>query len=112
MRIDRWSPRTTFPRSPSTDGFELLTTFGSCARVRALVSDYHAGPASRFDLGNALVVDLLTGTLEIVTDLTLFGAATRSKDLDGAAFDIAMTNHDPGASEAAAREVGFLGVGS
>jgi len=40
-----------------------------------LVSDFYAGPTSRFDLGNALVVDLLTGTLESVTDLTLFGGA-------------------------------------
>ena len=62
-------------RSPSTDGFELLTTFGSRARIGTLVSDFYAGPTSRFDLGNALVVDLLTGTLESVTDLTLFGGA-------------------------------------
>ena len=33
------------------------------------------------------------------------GGATRSKHLDGAAFDIAMANHDPVAFEAAAREV-------
>ncbi len=39
------------------------------------------------------------------------GGATRSKHLDGAAFDIAMTNHDPLAFEAAARAVGFLGFG-
>ncbi|WP_420873151.1 D-Ala-D-Ala carboxypeptidase family metallohydrolase [Paracoccus hibiscisoli] len=39
------------------------------------------------------------------------GGATRSKHLDGAAFDIAMANHDPMAFEAAAREVGFLGFG-
>ncbi len=39
------------------------------------------------------------------------GGATRSKHLDGAAFDIAMTNHDPAAFEAAARAVGFLGFG-
>lgn len=39
------------------------------------------------------------------------GGATRSKHLDGAAFDIAMANHDPLAFEAAAREVGFLGFG-
>ncbi|MCA1776725.1 MAG: DUF882 domain-containing protein [Loktanella sp.] len=39
------------------------------------------------------------------------GGATRSKHLDGAALDIAMTNHDPVAFEAAAREVGFLGFG-
>ena len=39
------------------------------------------------------------------------GGATRSKHLDGAAFDIAMSNHDPIAFEAAARAVGFLGFG-
>ena len=35
----------------------------------------------------------------------------KRQHLDGAAFDIAMANHDPGAFEAAAREVGFLGFG-
>jgi len=39
------------------------------------------------------------------------GGAIRSKHMDGAAFDIAMSNHDPVAFEAAAREVGFLGYG-
>lgn len=39
------------------------------------------------------------------------GGATRSRHLDGAAFDIAMANHDPAAFEAAARAVGFLGFG-
>jgi hypothetical protein len=39
------------------------------------------------------------------------GGALRSKHMDGAAFDIAMVNHDPIASEAAARAVGFLGFG-
>ena len=39
------------------------------------------------------------------------GGATRSKHMDGTAFDIAMSNHDPVAFEAAAREVGFLGFG-
>ena len=39
------------------------------------------------------------------------GGATRSKHMDGAAFDIAMANHDPVAFEVAAREVGFLGFG-
>src|SRR6056297_2229085 len=36
------------------------------------------------------------------------GGATRSKHMDGAAFDIAMANHDPVAFEAAARDVGFF----
>ena len=70
-----WPGEIAVFRSASTDGFALLTTFGSRARIGALVSDLHAGPTSRFDLGNALVVDLLTGTLESVTDLTLFGGA-------------------------------------
>ena len=38
--------------------------------------------------------------------------ARRSKHMDGTAFDIAMSNHDPAAFEAAAREVGFLGFGT
>ena len=39
------------------------------------------------------------------------GGATRSKHMEGAAFDIAMANHDPEVFEAAARAVGFLGFG-
>jgi len=70
-----WPGEMAVFRSPSTEGFELLTTFGSRARIGTLVSDFYAGPTSRFDLGNVLVVDLLTGTLESVTDLTLFGGA-------------------------------------
>ncbi|WP_456064538.1 baseplate multidomain protein megatron [Halovulum marinum] len=70
-----WPGEIAVFRSPSTDGFELLTTFGSRARIGVLVADFYAGPTSRFDLGNALVVDLLTGTLESITDLALFGGA-------------------------------------
>jgi len=70
-----WPGEIAVFRSPSTDGFELLTTFGTRARIGTLVSDLYAGPTSRFDLGNALVVDLLSGTLESVTDLTLFAGA-------------------------------------
>lgn len=70
-----WPGEMAMFRSPSTDGFALLTTFGSRARIGNLVSDFHAGPTSRFDLGNALVVDLASGALESVTDLTLFGGA-------------------------------------
>jgi len=71
-----WPGEMAVFRSPSTDGFELLTTFGGRARIGALVSDFYSGPTSRFDLGNALVVDLLSGTLESITDLSLFGGAT------------------------------------
>ena len=40
---------------------------------------------------------------------SVVGGVTRSKHLDGAAFNIAMANHDPVAFEAEAREVEFLG---
>jgi len=70
-----WPGEMAVFRSPSTDGFELLTTFGGRAQIGMLVSDFYAGPISRFDLGNVLVVDLLSGTLESVTDLMLFGGA-------------------------------------
>ncbi len=70
-----WPGEMAVFRSPSNDGFELLTTFGGRARIGTLVSDFYAGPTSRFDLGNALVIDLLSGTLESVTNLTLFGGA-------------------------------------
>lgn len=70
-----WPGEMAVFRSPSTDGFELLTTFGGRARIGTLVSDFYAGPTSRFDLGNALVIDLLSGTLESITDLTLLGGA-------------------------------------
>jgi hypothetical protein len=69
-----WPGEIAVFRSRSTDGFELLTSFGTRAHIGTLVSVY-TGPTSRFDLGDVLVVDLLSGTLESVTDLTLFGGA-------------------------------------
>ncbi|RHZ92684.1 hypothetical protein D1114_16965 [Cereibacter sphaeroides] len=68
-----WPGEIAVFRSASTDGFALLTTFGSRARIGTLAFDFFPGPTSRFDLGNALVVDLLSGTLESVTDVALFG---------------------------------------
>ncbi|SNX75022.1 putative tail protein, partial [Cereibacter ovatus] len=70
-----WPGEIAVFRSASTDGFNLLTTFGSRARIGTLAFDFYPGPTSRFDLGNALVVDLLSGTLESVTDVALFGGA-------------------------------------
>jgi len=40
-----------------------------------LVSPLHAGPTSRFDLGNVAIVDLAYGTLASVPDLALFTGA-------------------------------------
>jgi hypothetical protein len=70
-----WPGTMAVWRSASTDGFELLTTFGGRARMGRLVSDFYAGPVSRFDIGNALIIDLSFGTLESVADLALFGGA-------------------------------------
>ncbi len=70
-----WPGEIAVFRSAATDGFSLLTTFGSRARIGTLAFDFFPGPTSRFDLGNALVVDLLSGTLESVTDVALFGGA-------------------------------------
>lgn len=70
-----WPGEMAVFRSPALDGFELLTSVGTRASIGALVADLPTGPTSRFDLGNALVIDLLPGTLESVTDLALFGGA-------------------------------------
>ena len=70
-----WPGEMAVFRSAATDGFALLTTFGMRARMGVLAADFYAGPVSRFDLGNALVVDLYSGTLESVTDITLLGGA-------------------------------------
>jgi hypothetical protein len=70
-----WPGEMAVFRSPSTDGFALMTIFGRRARIGTLAASLEAGPTSRFDSGNALILDLATGTLESVTDLTLFGGA-------------------------------------
>jgi hypothetical protein len=70
-----WPGRIAAWRSAGEDGFELVTTFGSRARIGSLVADLYPGPTSRFDLGNVAVIDLLSGTLASVTDLQLFGGA-------------------------------------
>jgi hypothetical protein len=70
-----WPGAIAVYRSAAMDGFELLNTFGTRARMGVLAADFFAGPVSRFDLGNALEVDLFSGTLESVTDITLLGGA-------------------------------------
>jgi hypothetical protein len=70
-----WPGEIAVYRSAATDGFALLTTFSSRARMGVLAADFFAGPVARFDMGNALVVDLYSGTLESVTDITLLGGA-------------------------------------
>ncbi len=70
-----WPGEIAVFRSPALDGFGLLTTFGQRARIGTLAADFYAGPVSRFDLGNALVIDLTSGALQSVTDVALFAGA-------------------------------------
>ncbi len=70
-----WPGELAVFRSPGSDGFELLTTVPARARMGVLAFDLWPGPVSRFDLGNALTLDLFTGSLESVTDLALLSGA-------------------------------------
>lgn len=70
-----WPGTLAVFRSPAINGFNLLTTLGQRAKIGVLATDFYAGPTSRFDLGNALLVDLATGVLQSVTDIALFGGA-------------------------------------
>ncbi|MFN3973492.1 MAG: hypothetical protein ACK4L4_19435, partial [Gemmobacter sp.] len=70
-----WPGEMAVFRSPALDGFSLLTTFGQRAKIGTLAADFYAGPNDRFDLGNALLVDMASGTLASVTDPALFAGA-------------------------------------
>ncbi|GHE05464.1 gene transfer agent (GTA) protein [Defluviimonas sp. 20V17] len=70
-----WPGQVAVFRSPALDGFSLLTTSQSRASVGVLAADLPAGPTSRFDLGNEVLVDLASGALVSVTDLALFAGA-------------------------------------
>ena len=70
-----WPGEMAVFRSPALDGFNLLTTFGQRAKIGTLAADFYAGPVSRFDLGNALVVDLASGVMQSMTDIALFAGA-------------------------------------
>ena len=70
-----WPGTLAVFRSPALDGFNLLTTLGQRAKIVVLAADFYAGPTSRFDLGNALLVDLASRVVQSVTDIALFGGA-------------------------------------
>jgi hypothetical protein len=70
-----WPGEIAVWRSPGEDGFAFVTSLGSEASMGVLAGALPPGPASRLDLGTALLVDLASGTLESVTDLALFAGA-------------------------------------
>ena len=65
-RCGRAQARTASNSSPRSDG-----RHASARSSRTSTP----GPASRFDLGNVAIVDLVSGTLASVTDIALFGGA-------------------------------------
>ena len=84
-----WPGEMAVCRSPADAGFELLTMFSARARIGALVTDLYAGPTSRFDHGNSVYLELLTGTLQSVTDLRLFtGENAVAVEQPGGAWEI------------------------
>lgn len=70
-----WYGQAAVWKSPTLDGFALLDTIGRPARMGSLAFAFYGGPSSRFDHGNALYVDLLSGTLASITDLELFAGS-------------------------------------
>jgi hypothetical protein len=70
-----WYGQAAVWKSPTLDGFALLDVIGRPARMGALAFDFYSGPTDRFDYGNALYVDMLSGTLTSAIDLELFAGA-------------------------------------
>ena len=76
-----WPGEMAVFRSPSTDGFELLTTFGSRARMGGRWSSTSTPGPPRASISAMLWSSICSrGTLESVTDLTLFGGANAARD--------------------------------
>lgn len=67
-----WPGDMAVYRSSSEDAFTLLRTFSTRAQFAVVAASFAAGPTSRFDLANELLIDVNSGTLTSITDLQLF----------------------------------------
>lgn len=70
-----WPGSVSVWRSAALDDFAEVTAVTLRARLGVLAEALGAGPVSRLDLANALVVDVTSGTLAGVSDLALFNGA-------------------------------------
>ncbi|SDL03948.1 Putative phage tail protein [Meinhardsimonia xiamenensis] len=70
-----WPGEMAVFRSLTLDGWTLNRTVTRRARLGRLGSDLYAGPTSRFDHGNEVILDLAYGSLASVSDLELFAGA-------------------------------------
>jgi zinc D-Ala-D-Ala carboxypeptidase len=76
-----------------------------------MTAHFPAASANRLPVNHVISAPISAAPYRSPEHNGAVGGAKRSKHLIGAAFDIAMTNHDPVVFEVAAREVGFLGFG-
>ncbi len=67
-----WPGAMAIYRSPGEDGFTLQTSVPAPAMMATTVSDFDAGPTSRFDMANELEIDITSGNLVSVDDLAVF----------------------------------------
>ena len=70
-----WYGQAAIWRSASLDGFSLFATAAVPVQFGTLAAPLASGPSWRFDLANTLLVDLLSGALQSVTDDQLFAGA-------------------------------------
>ena len=70
-----WYGQAAIWRSASLDGFSLFSTASVPAQFGTLAATLAAGPSWRFDLANALLVDISSGSLQSVTDEQLFAGS-------------------------------------
>jgi hypothetical protein len=70
-----WYGQAAVWRSASLDGFSLFSTASVPAQFGTLAAALAVGPYWRFDLANALLLDISSGSLQSVTDEQLFAGA-------------------------------------
>jgi hypothetical protein len=70
-----WYGQAAIWRSASLDGFSFFSTAIVPAQFGTLAAALANGPSWRFDLANALLVDISSGSLQSVTDEQLFAGA-------------------------------------
>lgn len=70
-----WYGQAAIWRSASLDGFSLFSTASVPAQFGTLAAVLPTGPFWRFDMANALLVDIGSGSLQSVADEQLFAGA-------------------------------------
>jgi len=72
---DPWPGAIALYKSPATTGYRLDRMIDAPAVMGNTDTDFYAGPAGRWDMGNALWVSLFGGALQSRDDLAVLGGA-------------------------------------